>query len=251
MKPRRLFVVAIVAFLIAAICSGCRFVPNYEIEVQGSGNVVEDIRSVPTYSEIHFDRSDENESGLNIVLQLTTDGDESLVKLHGDDNLIPLMMTEVVSGSDSKKVLQIKSPYGSRLKPTSPLLIELPASVFHVLRTNDSVVSVKGIDSPAVTVHCNRRKVTLEGAADDISIYADECDVMASDLEVRRAVLIGEDGTTATLKASQSIRGNLQDKSRLNYIGDPDVQVECDKKSKAQPFEPVASIDDDSSSDNH
>jgi hypothetical protein len=106
--PSRAATAFTVLVLAAAFMSGCSVVVD---GVRGSGDVVSEERSLDTFTSVVASGSGEVR---------ISQGDVQSVTVQAEDNLVPLLVTEVRGG-----VLTLRVEEGSTIRPTEPIVFDI------------------------------------------------------------------------------------------------------------------------------
>ncbi|MBF6607576.1 MAG: DUF2807 domain-containing protein [Flavobacterium sp.] len=125
------FTKAVIAFVLAVVFSSCNFSANFGNGVKGSGNITTITRAVTA----DF-KSIEVRNGINVIV---SQSDSEAISVTADDNLIPLIRTEIQDG-----VLLISSfeSYNSR---ETPLVRVAMPSIESLVVTGGSHLESSGV----------------------------------------------------------------------------------------------------------
>jgi hypothetical protein len=198
--------------------------------VQGSGVIKEETREVTAFSGIDVG------SAFSATVAI---GSKPSLTLRGDDNILPLVETEV---RDGVLVARIKKDtnYGTRnpirLTITAPRIESIKAcdatkvnatlgqsKSLKIEAADASTVEVAGIDSEAIELKArDASRVTLAGRAKGMTLtVSDASTIKAADLPVESVSAKVSDASKAEVRASGSIAGNASDASSIRVLGDP------------------------------
>lgn len=206
------------------LVSGCSLL--FMEAVVGSGVATTEQRQVDTFREI----------GASGALDVTIEwGEQCQVTVDGDDNLVPLVITEVKDGE-----LEVRTPSNTNLRPNIPLrvMVQCPAlTSLDVSGASDVRVAsleadrfeleVSGASEVSVTGSCNQLDVDVSGASD-------------VDLAALTAVNAEFDLSGASrldLRATDSIEGEASGASTVRHAGTSNVNVRSSGVSSVKELE--------------
>ena len=192
---------------VSVLLGGCHW-GGFREGTSGSGKTKVEKRSLSGFTAVHISGAFEVE----IVAQK-----EAGVEVEGDDNLLPLVRTEVNDG-----VLDISNerPYSTknaiRVRISAPQLDAISTS-----GASDIVVSnVKSDDFNVSTSGAGSFKISGEAKAFDLEMSgAGELD--AKDLRAERVSVHSSGAAEATVYASEELRVHASGAGTVNYYGDP------------------------------
>ena len=231
MRWRSLSIV-VTALSIASGCNGVlRFVGP---AVQGSGVAKEETREVDAFHAV--------EAGNALQVTVTvTQGAKPSLKLSGDDNVVPLVESEVKDGT---LVLRVKD--SSSISTKLPLKASVVTSELDRLKASGAAdvkasvsskldqftaessgaarLSVDGLDTPkAVAIASSASHLTLSGTASSLKLDTSGAShVKAEGLKVEDADVSISGASHIGLHATKSVAGTLSDASQLNLHGRPE-----------------------------
>jgi hypothetical protein len=189
--------------LMLLMLSGCKF-----NKVSGSGAMKLDKRSVPAFKSVDISGAYEVE----IVAQK-----EQSVEIEGDDNLLPLIKTEVRNG-----VLAISN--------------EKSLSTRNKIRVRISVQQLDGIETSgasdvvATNVKSDQFKIGSSGASDlkvsgeakSVSIDSSGAgDIDTKDLRAEKVNVSSSGAATAEVYATEELTASVSGGGNVSYYGDP------------------------------
>jgi hypothetical protein len=198
--------------------------------VQGSGVIKEATREVTAFSGIDVG------SALKATVSI---GPKASLTLKGDDNILPLVTTEV---RDGVLVARIKSTTGVRTREPISLTITVPRlesvkavdasqvrativqiQTFRIAAADASSVEVRGIDSDSLDLKASDAStVTVVGRAKGMTLtVSDASAIKAADLPVESVSAKVSDASSVEVRASGSIAGKASDASSIRVLGDP------------------------------
>ena len=189
--------------LMLLMLSGCKF-----NKVSGSGAMKLDKRSVPAFTAVHISGAYEVE----IVVQK-----EQSLEIEGDDNLLPLIKTEVKNG-----VLEISN--------------EKSLSTRNKIRLRISVQQLDGIENSglsnivATNVKSDEFKIDTSGASDlKVSGEAKSVSIKSSgagnidtkDLRAEKVNVSSSGAATAEVYATEELTASVSGAGNVDYYGNP------------------------------
>lgn len=234
---------AVFAGSLAAVLalSGCRM--NRGAGVKGSGDIVESVRQVPSFSEIE----------VNLAFQVTlTTGERTEVVIRSDDNVIDMITTEVSDGrlsiavdgqvgdatlladitvpEDSLRAVEVQE--AATLSGTDMLraqafsvIADDAGRVGLALSADQVVVETDGASSVSVTGQASALEVSAQGASS----------VQLAELPVATAMVETTGASEAHVNVSDSLVATATGASSILYGGNPPM-IEKDA-------EPASSIE--------
>ncbi len=211
------------AVLIALLSAACA-----HESVRGNGRTTRELRDLPRFDAVAV------HSGIHAVVET---GPQAPVQVDADDNLLPLVVTEVVDGT-----LSIRFRHGADVSSDLPVLVKVRAPALHRLdatggaelrarvdagedlevhSSGGSDVRVRGLDANHLSVSgSGGARVQLSGAADDVRLrISGGTRVRAASLSARAVDLRGSGGASAEIRASGEVRGSLSGGSTLHLVG--------------------------------
>lgn len=180
--------------------------------IVGSGNVITDSRPLAGYHAI-----DLNGVGRLIVTQT---GEESLT-ITADDNIVPLITSEVQDGR-----LTIADPPNTNFQPSQLIVYRVTVSNLDAISisgvvnatvdgivTADIAADIDGVTTLTLTGSVAHQRVSLEG----VSTY------LAEGLASETARMSGSGVMTAVLNVSNQLDGDVCGVGSISYVGAPTV----------------------------
>jgi len=228
MKKRTLLLIAILAVSVAA-CA----VPMNPIE--GSGNVVSESRNVNGFDHLSFE---------GFGKMFISQGDEEALRIEAEDNILPLITTEVRNGTlfVAVKDLPVGSPiWGRNIQPTKPVnfylittgLNQLDLSGAGIIEASDLdsdqlVVNISGAGEIILSGQVTSQDVILSGAG---AYNAQRLESESVDLSISGAggaMVWAKDHLDVTISGIGSvsyfgnpeIRQNISGLGSLNHFGE-------------------------------
>lgn len=206
MRARRSLGSFVVVSLALALASGC--VVYRSKSVRGSGQIVSEQRTIEPFSELELRGS------ADIVL---TSGDAPTLTLESDDNILPLIRTEVRNG---RLVISSRGSYSSRhgvlIRAQTPELRAVAISGAGTIRIEELdgeqlETTVFGSGDIEATGRVDRLVASIKGSGD-----AD-----FSRLEARAASVSITGSGDIDLLVSESLDAEITGSGDITYRGDP------------------------------
>lgn len=211
-----IFAIALVIGLVAANLfsfgrmSACNLKFSFGIGpgVRGSGNVITEKRQISDFTGI--------ETGG--IFQVTVVAQKEFgLEVEADDNLLPLIRTEVRDG-----VLRIDSD--SKFKSSNPVRIRISAPDIDRLDASGvSNVSLSNVSNSDIEIHVSgASKVNVSGETERINLdISGASKVNAEELKAKSAVIDASGACQATVNVTDEIRSDLSGASKVVYLGSP------------------------------
>jgi hypothetical protein len=217
------------AVLLTSLASGCGLVAAGAGGVRGSGVIKEETRTVPEFTGV--------EIGQAIRAEVTV-GPEASVRISGDENLLPMVKTEV---KDGRLVTSVEGPGIQTVQPltvtiTTPRLdfvgaggasrVDVAAKGAKELTVRAggaSTVRVKGIDSDAVALGASgasRVEASGRGKRLDLEVSGAST-VKAADVPFESAKVDVSGASNAEVHVAESVQGGVSGASHLKALGGP------------------------------
>lgn len=174
----------------------------------GSGNVVTEKRNVTGFKGV--------EVGGVFQVEIVA-GKEYSVEVEADDNLVPLISTEVEGG-----VLRIRTE--KSISKQSALKIRVSAPDIETLHTSGvSGITLSGVKNSALSVESSgASKINVEGTTGTLTVDVSGASVVdAANLQATNAKVGGSGACKITVNASNEIDADLSGASKVRYAGDP------------------------------
>lgn len=176
--------------------------------VCGSGNVVTEKRNVSGFKGV--------EVGGVFQVEIVAGKDYS-VEVEADDNLVPLISTEVESG-----VLRIRTE--KSISKQSALKIRVSAPDIESLDISGvSGITLSGVKNSALSVESSgASKINVEGSTGNLTVdVSGASQVDAVNLQTTNARVEASGACKITVNASNEIDADLSGASKVRYAGDP------------------------------
>ncbi|MFW5792659.1 MAG: head GIN domain-containing protein [Bacteroidota bacterium] len=227
-------IMLLIAFVFFATLSSCSFGISGTERIKGSGEVISELRELPYFNAIDVSNS------FDVFITM---GEEFHVEIKADDNIVPLVITEVI---DDVLEISIERNYSIRkaksqeLHITMPMLLSIKASgatsvklenrldseALYVqasgasdvmLDANLSYLEIKfsGASDLKITGFSESVKARLSGAS-DMKDYDFVCNFLDANLSGASDIRI---------TANEKVSGKLSGASDINLKGDPLVVV--------------------------
>lgn len=206
---------AMAAFTAALLLVSCTSTIRIDNGVVGSGSVVAESREV----DDDFDRV---EVAGGVVLEVTV-GAEASVELEAQENLLPILRTEVTGG-----VLRVRNT--ENYAATEPVRLTVTAPrLTGVVLSGGSVGTVNGLSSDAFDVELTgAAELTASGTTRELALVASGgSSARLVDLATETATVELSGGCDAALTVSQRVVGEASGGSTLRVEGGAAVDVEA------------------------
>ncbi len=201
MKKTTLFLSLV---LLALVVGGCQHFGN----VTGSGKMKLEKRDVPAFTAVDVSGAYDVE----IVVQK-----EQSLEIEGDDNLLPLIRTEVKNG-----VLSINNEKSFSTKHTLRVRISVPnfdaistsgASEFNVtnVKSDEFNIEASGAGHIQISGETKALEVGMSGAVG----------LDAKDLKAQKVNVKTSGASSADVYASEELRASVSGAGNIDYYGDP------------------------------
>ena len=221
---------ATLALMLAGSLAGCDAMTKSFGGVVGSGVLKEETRTVTDFKAIEVN----NAFTVNVTI-----GEKTSLKISADDNLMPLIATEVADG-----VLKIRYTENKVVSPKTPSVVTIVMPSLNrvrlagastldatVAKTDDfeakaegaSTLVISGIDCQSVNgLAKGASKITLKGQARSGDLSAQGASTLStSDLTLETAKVKLDGASTGTVKATQAIEGSASGACTLSVQGNP------------------------------
>lgn len=198
--------------------------------VQGSGNIKEEVRNVGDFSGVQV--------GHGFKANITV-GPSTSVKISADDNILPLIKTEVRNGDlviETERFNGFRSSNPITISITTPKLERVGASGgaavtadgttgprFSASVSGGGSAKVSALNSDQVNVGASGgSRVELAGKAKSIkAALSGGASLRANDVPTESVQVEGSGGSRAEVNASAAIDASLSGGSRVKVNGDP------------------------------
>lgn len=191
--------------LLVPVLGGCH---GHFGNVSGSGTMKLEKRDVPAFSAVNISGAFDVE----IVVQK-----EQSLEIEGDDNLLPLIKTEVKNG-----VLSINNEKSFSTKKALRVRISVPdldaistsgASEFTVtnVKSDEFNIEASGAGSIEISGETKTLEVGMSGAVN----------LDAKDLKAQKVNITNSGASSADVYASEELRASVSGAGNVDYYGDP------------------------------
>jgi putative autotransporter adhesin-like protein len=196
--------------------------------VRGNGRTTRELRDLPRFDAVAV------HSGIHAEVEI---GPQGPVQVDADENILPLVVTEVVEGtlqvrfrhdtdvsSEQAVRVRVRAPAVHRLDATggAELRAQLePGEDLEVRSSGGSEVRVGGLNAARLSVSgSGGARVQLAGAADTVRLrISGGTRVRAASLAARAVSVHGSGGASAEIRASGVVRGSLSGGSTVHVVG--------------------------------
>ena len=191
--------------LTALVLSGCNFSRK-----TGSGALKAEKRSVPAFNAVDISGAYE--------VEITAQKEQG-VEIEGDDNILPLIKTEVRNGVleiYNEKAFSTKNKI--RLRISAPVLEGVSTSgasdiVVTGVKSDQFKIDTSGAGSLKASGEAQALEVELSGAGE----------VDLKDLRAQKVKVTSSGAATADVYASEELTASVSGAGNVNYYGDPKV----------------------------
>lgn len=214
--------------------------------VEGSGNVIEDVRSVPAFNGLVVAGP--------IDVRLRAGSAERVVVVHADDNIAPLITTTV---EDGKLVVGLKP--GASLRTRSRMYAEvgfremasvlvrgsgdvradrISAPIFETTIRGSGDVSIDALESDAVALSiAGSGDFTANGRASKLGVViVGSGDVRADKLQAREVAVRIRGSGDARVHASESLQVDIAGSGDVLYRGEPTITKKVAGSGEVRPL---------------
>lgn len=175
---------------------------------KGSGNIVTEKRDVTGFSAIDVS---------NVFVVEVTSQSEFSVEVEADDNLLPLIKTEVQNGR-----LEISAE--KKIKSKSPIKVRIGAPNIEKLNASGaSRTTISNISGTAINLDISgASKVTLKGNASQLTAdMSGASSVDATELQCEKVSVDSSGASKAKVNATGTLSVNASGASSISYVGTP------------------------------
>lgn len=195
---------------LSLLLTGCGYVNKMTKGITGSGVRKSEKRDVAPFTSVDVSGAFE--------VEIAAGKDRSL-ELEGDDNLLPMVTTEVSNGKlsvGSQKSFSVKRPV--RVRITTPDLEELTAS-----GAND--VTLSGVKNDRLRIDTSgASKIRATGETKTLDIeMSGASSVDTQDLHAQKVTVDSSGAGHASVYASEELNAEASGASSITYTGDPKV----------------------------
>lgn len=209
--------------------------------ITGSGNLITETRQVSGVSRV--------ELMINANLEIQQGAQESLV-VTADDNILPLLQTNVVGGKlniryqplvsirnvhGPKLVLTVKNLTGLELSSSGTVMVgPLTTGNFNIELTSSCNVTIQGIQADKITAAITSSgNITIEGSANSLDLdVTSSGDFLAEDLEVQKANVTLSSSGNVTLWVAENLDAVISSSGNVSYYGRPFVRQDISSSGR-------------------
>jgi len=187
---------------------------NFEMNfggVKGSGNVATDSRAVGEFHGIQV--------GGVYQLEITA-GKEYSVEVTADDNILPLIRTDVSGG-----VLKISS--AERISPKSTMKIKVTAPDIDSLDVSGVAnVTLSGVKNTGLSIDSSgASKIRVEGTTSKLTVdVSGATSIDADGLTAENATVGASGASSVTVNVTGNLKSNASGASKIRYTGGANVE---------------------------
>jgi hypothetical protein len=196
--------------------------------VRGNGRTTRELRDLPRFDAVAV------HSGIHAEVEI---GPQAPVQVDADDNILPLVVTEVMDGTLSirfRHETDISSEQPVRVRVRAPAVHRLdarggaelraevePGGDLEVHSSGGSEVRVRGLNANRLSVSgSGGARVRLSGTADTVRLrISGGARVRAASLAARAVNVHGSGGASAEIRCSDVVRGSLSGGSTVHLMG--------------------------------
>ena len=199
------------------------------LAVEGSGNVKEESRNVGDFSSVSV--------GQGVSANISV-GSKRSVTVSADDNIVPLVRTDVSNGRLSIGLSEghIRTSRPIRVNVTTPELNAVAASggsAVTVEGTTGSTFEAAGSGGAVLTINKAKAdqinvsgsgggRITLSGAAKELKVHmTGGTSIKAMDVPAASVSISGSGGAHAEVAASESLEADLSGGAKVQVKGNP------------------------------
>jgi hypothetical protein len=177
-------------------------------QATGSGTMKLEKRAVPSFRAVDISGA----YNVEIVVQK-----EPSLEIEGDDNLLPLVTTDVHDG-----VLEISNSKSYSTKHEMNLRISVP-SLDAISSSGASDIAISGVTSDGFSIDVSGAgHLQVSGEAKSLEIKQSGAgDVDAKDLHAAKVNVHSSGAASADVYASEELRASVSGAGNVNYYGDP------------------------------
>ncbi len=204
-----LFVGLIFAKVFAFGSTSARFFNfSFSFKEKGSGNVISEKREVTDFKQIDV--------GGNFQVEITAQKEFS-VEVQADDNLLPLITTEVRGG-----VLRIETE--KRISTRNPIIVRISAPDIEDLDVSGaSKVNLTNLANESLQIHTSgASKVKVEGTTANLEIKVSGASkVEAENLKAENVSVDASGASNVSVSVSNDLKVDASGASNISYSGTP------------------------------
>lgn len=247
------FLLASLLVCTALLVASCSFIGGGGLGggVPGSGNVKTEIREPDAFEAIAIEYP-----GAEIIVQ---QGEKETVELEADDNLLPQLSTEVVSGTLTIKSME--TDWDAMVNPTKPVKINITAKdlntivlsapvgtlavddlqtdMLNLVVSGGAQVKLNGLQTDLLdTVLSGAGDIQASGTADEVKLVLSGLgDFNAADLESKKADIELSGMGGATVRVEEELAATITGAGSIQYFGNPHVEQSINGAGSVKPAE--------------
>lgn len=180
--------------------------------VQGSGSAKEEARSLPAFHALEVDGA--------YTVRIVCQKDQS-VEISADDNLLPLILTEVQDG-----ILRVTSK--KSICASAPLTLTITVKSLDLIRSSGAnEFQVQDLKGESLEVELSgSSSMTLDGRVEQLSAKIDGASGLAAgQLKAKEASVAISGAGSAEVHADKRLQGDITGVGSIRYAGQPDEVV--------------------------
>lgn len=206
---RRLTLGALTAIVVSAVAaiSGCTVPPA----VTGSG-----VAATETRADFGDFQRIKVSGAMNVTVEVVADA-ATEVEITGDDNVVPLVLTEVDGDQ-----LSIRLDVDGWVRHSVPLTVQVKSSkLVEISASGASKIRATGITDSILVDTSGACRIDLAGSADAVTIDASgACSIDTSNLNAHQAKVDISGACSVHLRADQSLSGSASGACKVTLHGD-------------------------------
>lgn len=191
----------------------------------GQGGVENVTRSIGAFQEVRVS------NGIDVFWETPPeDAEGNTLKMAFNRTLTDLIFQEIIKG-----ILVLRTSDRQNIASADEKTITLQVPLPTQWRVSDrSRVSLPDLKAQTLTIECNGdAELTLSGELEKLTVTGfDNCEILAPNLKVAQADITLNQSATAELQATQTLKVDLNQNSRVTYSGE--AQVEKNLSGSAQ-----------------
>jgi Putative auto-transporter adhesin, head GIN domain len=215
----------------ASLATGCSVAMSGLNTVKGSGVIKEETRTVGDFSSVDIGQA---------IQATITVGPETSVRIEGDDNILPILKTEVRDGkletsfengvsvwTDKPIMMTITTPKLTAIGASGAskvTAIVKPTDSFKVDSSGASHVDVTGVESDKLELGASgASQVTVAGTTKKLAVeMSGASQIHANSVPAESVSVHGSGASQAEVQTNGSIKGDLSGATSVNVTGKPE-----------------------------
>jgi hypothetical protein len=176
--------------------------------LQGSGSAKEESRSLPAFHGLEVDGA--------YSVRITCQKEQS-VEISADDNLLPLILTEVQDG-----VLRVTSK--KSICASAPMTLTIAVETLDLIRSSGAnEFQVQNLKGETLDVELSGSStMTLDGAVDELKAKIDGASgLVAGELKAQQVSVAISGAGSAEVHADKRLQGDISGVGSIRYSGQP------------------------------